>query len=66
MGCLIESFGVNICQPSPAVALKAIAGQIGDRDNGVRNAALNTVVAAFMLLGENVYKFVGHVSFLGV
>ena len=65
MGCLIEQYGVNICQPSPAQALKAIAAQIGDRDNGVRNAALNSVVTAYMLLGENVYKFVGHVSHLG-
>ena len=62
MGCLIEQYGVNICQPSPAQALKAIAGQIGDRDNGVRNAALNTVVTAYMLLGDNIYKFIGHVS----
>ena len=64
MGCLIEQYGVNICQPSPAQALKAIAGQIGDRDNGVRNAALNTVVTAYMLLGDNIYKFIGHVSWL--
>ncbi|XP_070200256.1 cytoskeleton-associated protein 5-like isoform X2 [Littorina saxatilis] len=62
MGCLIEQYGVNICQPTPAQALKAIAGQIGDRDNGVRNSALNTVVAAYMLVGENVYKFTGHLK----
>ncbi|KAL8599784.1 hypothetical protein ACOMHN_052297 [Nucella lapillus] len=62
MGCLIERYGVNICQPTPAQALKAIASQISDRDNGVRNAALNSVVCAFMLLGENVYKFIGHLK----
>lgn len=62
MGYLIERYGVNICQPSPAQALKAIAAQISDRDNGVRNAALNTTVAAFMLLGENLYKFIGHLK----
>ncbi|XP_076471814.1 cytoskeleton-associated protein 5-like isoform X2 [Babylonia areolata] len=62
MGCLIEQYGINICQPSPAQALKAIAAQISDRDNGVRNAALNSVVTAYMLLGENVYKFIGHLK----
>ncbi|KAK7477171.1 hypothetical protein BaRGS_00031556, partial [Batillaria attramentaria] len=59
LACLIEAYGINICQPSPAQALKLIAAQIGDRDNGVRNAALNTVVTAYMLLGENLYKYIG-------
>ncbi|CAG5116856.1 unnamed protein product, partial [Candidula unifasciata] len=59
LGCLIESYGMNVCQPSPAHALKIIAGQIGDRDNGVRNAALNTLVVAYSILGESVYKYVG-------
>lgn len=53
---------MNVCQPSPAHALKIIAGQIGDRDNGVRNAALNTIVVAYTILGESVYKYVGSVS----
>lgn len=59
LACLIEAYGINICQPSPAQALKLIAAQIGDRDNGVRNAALNTVVTAYMILGEGLYKYIG-------
>lgn len=62
MGCLIEQYGINICQPTPAQALKTIAGQISDRDNGVRNSALNTIVSAYTLLGDNVYKFIGHLK----
>ncbi|GFR88014.1 cytoskeleton-associated protein 5 [Elysia marginata] len=62
LGCLIDGFGINVCQPSPAQALKIIAGQISDRDNGVRNAALNTVVVAYTILGESVFKYIGHLN----
>ncbi|GFO33537.1 cytoskeleton-associated protein 5 [Plakobranchus ocellatus] len=62
LGCLIDGFGINVCQPSPAQALKVIAGQISDRDNGVRNAALNTVVVAYTILGESVFKYIGHLN----
>ncbi|KAK0049616.1 cytoskeleton-associated protein 5 [Biomphalaria pfeifferi] len=62
LGCLIENYGINVCQPSPAHALKIIAAQIGDRDNGVRNAALNTIVVAHGIIGENVYKFIGNLN----
>ena len=62
LGCLIEIYGINVCQPSVAQALKQIAQQIGDRDNSVRSAALNTIVAAYHILGDNVYKYVGNVS----
>jgi cytoskeleton-associated protein 5 len=61
LGCLIDSYGVTVCQPSPAVALKQIAQQIGDRDNSVRSAALNTIVVVYSLLGEAVYKHIGSV-----
>ena len=54
--------GINVCHPSPAGALKLIAGQICSRDNGVRTSALNTLVAAYNILGETVYKYVGKVS----
>ena len=62
LGYLIETYGITICQPTPGAALKVIAGQISDRDNGVRNAALNTTVVAYMILGDNVYKYIGNVS----
>ncbi|XP_055925543.1 cytoskeleton-associated protein 5-like isoform X1 [Argiope bruennichi] len=62
LGSMIESYGLNVCQPSPAVALKEIAKQISDRDNSVRNAALNCVVQAYFIEGEKVYKFVGQLS----
>lgn len=64
LGNLIEAYGISVCQPSPNVAVKNIAGQIGDRDNGVRNAALNAAVQAYMDVGENqFYKLTGNVSF---
>ena len=61
---LISVFGENVCQPSPAKALPAIAAQIADRDNGVRNAALNAVVEVYNLVGETVYKYLGRVRTL--
>ncbi|XP_022089158.1 cytoskeleton-associated protein 5-like isoform X2 [Acanthaster planci] len=62
LGCLIELYGINVCQPSPPKAVKEIAGQIGDRDNSVRSAALNTLVQAYQTVGEDIYKFVGNLS----
>ena len=62
LGALIEVYGVNVCQPSPAQALKIIAQQISDRDNNVRTAALNTIVSAYCILGDTVYKYIGNVS----
>ena len=42
--------------------MKEVAKQIADRDNSVRNAALNCIVQAYFLEGEKVYKLVGHIS----
>lgn len=58
LGRLIEFYGINICQPTPAQALKTIASNISDRDNGVRNAALNTTVVAYMIIQDNLFKYV--------
>nr|XP_015194853.1 PREDICTED: cytoskeleton-associated protein 5 isoform X1 [Lepisosteus oculatus]XP_015194854.1 PREDICTED: cytoskeleton-associated protein 5 isoform X1 [Lepisosteus oculatus]XP_015194855.1 PREDICTED: cytoskeleton-associated protein 5 isoform X1 [Lepisosteus oculatus] len=62
LGCLVESYGMNVCQPTPAKALKEIAVHIGDRDTSVRNAALNTVVAVYNVCGEQVFKLIGNLS----
>lgn len=62
LGFLIETYGMSVCQPTPATALKEIARHISDRDNSVRNAALNCVVQAFFLAGEKVYKLIGQLS----
>ncbi|KAM4572719.1 cytoskeleton-associated protein 5 isoform 3-T3 [Odontesthes bonariensis] len=62
LGCLIESYGMNVCQPTPAKCLKEIAVHIGDRDTSVRNAALNTVVAVYNVCGDQVYKLIGNLS----
>lgn len=60
LGQMIELYGL---QPfNPAVSLKEIAKQIGDRDTGVRNAALNTITVAYQIQGEQVYKFVGKLN----
>lgn len=61
LGCLIEGYGMNVCQPTAAKCLKEIAVHIGDRDTSVRNAALNTVVAVYNVCGDQVYKLIGHV-----
>ncbi|XP_052453376.1 cytoskeleton-associated protein 5 isoform X2 [Carassius gibelio] len=62
LGCLIENFGMNVCQPTPAKALKEIGVHIGDRDTTVRNAALNTVLAAYNACGDQVFKLIGNLS----
>uniref|UniRef100_A0AAQ4PAT7 Cytoskeleton associated protein 5 n=1 Tax=Gasterosteus aculeatus aculeatus TaxID=481459 RepID=A0AAQ4PAT7_GASAC len=62
LGCLIEGYGMNVCQPTAAKSLKEIALHIGDRDTSVRNAALNTVVAVYNVCGDQVYKLIGNLS----
>ncbi|XP_043561394.1 cytoskeleton-associated protein 5 isoform X1 [Chiloscyllium plagiosum] len=62
LGALIEVYDLNVCQPTPAKALKEIASQIGDRDTSVRNAALNTVVTVYNICGEQVFKLIGNLS----
>ena len=51
-----------VCQPTPQKATQVIAQQISDRDNNVRNAALNTLVIVYDNIGETVYKYAGQVS----
>ncbi|XP_071956177.1 cytoskeleton-associated protein 5-A-like isoform X2 [Antedon mediterranea] len=62
LGTLIDLYGINVCQPSPPKALKDIAVQISDRDNSVRSAALNTLVQAYAIVGEGIYKMVGRLN----
>uniref|UniRef100_A0A5S6QMP4 TOG domain-containing protein n=1 Tax=Trichuris muris TaxID=70415 RepID=A0A5S6QMP4_TRIMR len=57
VGSMIEAYGISICA-SPQVTLKTVAQFISDRDNSVRNAALNALVSAHMHIGEKLYKFV--------
>jgi len=61
LGSLIETYGVAVCQPNPSSALKEVARQISDRDNSVRNAALNCVVQAYFIEQDKVYKMIGQV-----
>lgn len=62
LACLIDTNGISVCQPTPPAALKIIAQQIADRDNSVRSAALNAIVVAHHLIGENVFKHIGMVN----
>lgn len=62
IGHLIQTVGMTVCQFGPAKALKAIATQIADRDNGVRSAALDCVVEVYNHLGEDVYKLMGAIG----
>ncbi|CAH1174022.1 unnamed protein product [Phaedon cochleariae] len=62
MGSILEDYGITVCMPTPSACLKEVAKQISDRDNSVRNAALNCVVQAFNIVGEKVYRLVGNIS----
>ena len=61
---LISKFGINVCQPTPAKAVKEIATQIADRDNSVRSASLNALVEAYNIVGDQLYKWLGRVSLI--
>lgn len=54
---------MSVFWQTAAKSLREIAVHIGDRDTAVRNAALNTVVAAYNVCGEQVYKLIGQVVF---
>ncbi|MFH4974191.1 hypothetical protein AB6A40_000900 [Gnathostoma spinigerum] len=43
----------------PGPSLKQIAACIGDRDNGVRSAAINTIMAAWKEEGDRVFQLIG-------
>lgn len=60
MTYLIERNGLNVCSPSKSLPL--VAAQISDRDSSVRTAALNTIVQAYAVVGENVFKYLGRLS----
>ncbi|KAH7979347.1 hypothetical protein HPB49_009123 [Dermacentor silvarum] len=62
LGFLFKVFGLPISEPTPPVLLKEVASHISDRDNAVRNAALNCVVEAFFCEEERVFKYIGQLS----
>jgi cytoskeleton-associated protein 5 len=62
LGELVQNNGMTVCQPNAAKTIPLIAGQISDRDNGVRSAALNTMVIVHANIGEDMYKHTSQVS----
>ncbi|XP_065159394.1 protein mini spindles isoform X2 [Atheta coriaria] len=62
MALTIANHGLNICIPTPQACLKEIAKQLSDRDNSVRNGALNCAVQAYYIVGEKIFKMVGNIS----
>ncbi|KAI8994916.1 armadillo-type protein [Pilobolus umbonatus] len=56
VGSLIQRNGISVMLPNKALPL--IATHIGDRDAGVRNAALNGIAQAYILMGDPVMKYV--------
>ncbi|XP_076879237.1 cytoskeleton-associated protein 5-A-like isoform X2 [Brachyhypopomus gauderio] len=62
LGSLVGMCGMLVFQQTAAKSLREIAVHIGDRDTAVRNAALNTVVTAYNVCGEQVYKLIGQLS----
>ncbi|KAL3171510.1 hypothetical protein MRX96_013714 [Rhipicephalus microplus] len=59
LGFLFEVLGLPISEPTPPMLLKEVARHISDRDNAVRNAALNCVVQAYFREDERVFKYIG-------
>ncbi|XP_050758614.1 cytoskeleton-associated protein 5-like [Gymnogyps californianus] len=70
MGYLLETYGLDVCEPSPSKALKRIAAFLGDQDGAVHSAALNIMVTACKTHGEALFKMIGdlpeeHMRMLG-
>lgn len=61
-GSMIERLGMSVCQMGAAKTLVIIAKQIADRDNSVRTAALDCIVAVWNILGEDVFKLMGELQ----
>ncbi len=61
LGILIQNNGMIVCGPQLQKTLPLLAGQISDRDNTVRSAALNTMVVVYSNMGETVYKYTNQV-----
>ncbi|KAM4659649.1 LOW QUALITY PROTEIN: cytoskeleton-associated protein 5-like [Amazona ochrocephala] len=59
MGYLLETYGLDVCDPSPRKALKRIAAFLGDQHSAVHRAALNITVTACETHGEAVFKMIG-------
>lgn len=57
LGCLLARHGLAVC--TPAKSLPLVARLIGDRDPAVRGAALGTLVEAYKLVGEGLWRLVG-------
>ncbi|KAG6931921.1 cytoskeleton associated protein 5 [Chelydra serpentina] len=62
LGYLVRAYGMEVCQPSPGKAFKAISAFIGDQNNAIRSAALNVIVTAHRVHGEGVLKLIGNLS----
>ncbi len=59
---LVRGFGSSVLQPAVAQNLKDIAKQISDRDNGVRNAALNCIAETYFQDGDKLYRVIGNLK----
>ncbi|KAI7908148.1 armadillo-type protein [Cokeromyces recurvatus] len=55
VGLLIQRNGISVMHPNKSLPI--IATHIGDRDSSVRNAALNAVAQAYILIGDPVMKY---------
>ncbi|KAI9254442.1 armadillo-type protein [Phascolomyces articulosus] len=60
VGALIQRNGISVMLPNKSLPL--IATHIGDRDAGVRNAALNAIAQAYILTGDVVFKYVSRLG----
>ncbi|XP_033919680.1 cytoskeleton-associated protein 5-like [Melopsittacus undulatus] len=59
MGYLLETYGLDVCEPSPRKALKRIAAFLGDKHSAIHKAALNIMVTACKTHGEALLKIIG-------
>eukprot|EP00249_Psilotum_nudum_P025077 c29367_g1_i8 orf=372-4385(+) len=60
IGVMIDTYGIEIIGPTKA--LQSIAGLTSERDGELRKSALQTLAAAYKILGEDIWRYVGKLS----
>ncbi|CAO3632931.1 unnamed protein product [Cunninghamella echinulata] len=60
VGDAVRCNGIAVMLPNKSLPL--IAAHIGDRDAGVRNAALNAIAQVYILIGDAVFKYVSRIG----
>ncbi|CCL99138.1 uncharacterized protein FIBRA_01153 [Fibroporia radiculosa] len=57
---LLKRFGIGSCEPAKAFPM--VAAMISDKDPQVRKSALGVLSEGYILVGDSIWSYVGHLS----